>query len=132
MNSPRWDWLVMATVLAAAGVLLVIAALAECGPQSSADLAPAQVGQPSSATGQEILIDGTISAIDTSARTLTVRSPFLSKTVTVGPDAQIIAIDGETSGRLSDLKVGDSVEVTYHKQGEALVADEITRKESKR
>jgi len=118
------DWL--GAGLAAAALLLVTTAWASDDPNSGAN-APAQPGQSDTGSDQrEQRISGRITAIDTAAQTITVKGLLLSKVIKVGSDAQI-AIEGNTSAALSDLKVDDRVAVSYHAEGDTLTAQRITR-----
>src|ERR1051326_4248468 len=130
MSRMRWSSL-MVTSLAASALLVVAVARAENDPNSGASPPPAQSDQPgSSGEQQSMRISGTISAIDTAGQTMTVKGLLLSKTLKVGSDAQI-AVEGKTGATLSDLKVGDHVEVSYRKEGSTFVAERITRSASK-
>ncbi len=75
-------------------------------------------------------VSGTIAAIDVSARIVRVSGPFANKTFKVDSDTQIV-ISRMPEARLSDLKAGDQVDISYHEQDGALVATHITRIEAK-
>jgi len=114
--------------LAAAALLLVTTAWASTDPNSANT--PAQSGQSDASSDQrELQVAGRISAIDTSAQTITVKGTVLSKVIKVGSDAQI-SVEGNASAALSDLKVGDRVEVSYRTEGDTLTAQRITRTSS--
>jgi hypothetical protein len=111
---------------AAVALLLVATARADDNPNSGANT-PAQPGQSDTSSEQrEQRISGRITAVDTGAQTITVKGLLLSKVIKVGSDAQI-AIEGNTSATLSDLKVDDRVAVSYHAEGDTLTAQRITR-----
>jgi len=145
----RWNCVLGATSLVAAALMFTITARAvgdadggasppaQNPPPAQADqpAPPAQADQPTSQPGgsgeQRILqASGRITAIDTTAQTITVKSGLFSKTMKVGSDAQI-AVEGKTGAALGDLKVGDRVQVSYQKQGDALIAQRIALTESK-
>ena len=122
----------MGAGLAAAALLLVATARASSDPNApNADAnPPAQPGQSDTGSDQrEKRVSGRITAIDTAAQTITVKALVLSKVIKVGSDAQI-AIEGNASAALSDLKVGDRVEVSYRADGDTLNAQHITRTSS--
>src|SRR5258706_8938691 len=104
---------------AATVLLLVATAWAEDPPAQSS---------PSDTSGnpREQRLMGRITAIDTAAQTVTVKGTLMSKVIKVGSDAQI-AVEGNTSAALSDLKVGDRVEISYRVEGDTLTARSITR-----
>src|SRR6266404_5026969 len=107
--------------LGAAALLLVATAWADNDPNSGAST-PAPPGQSDTSNNQrEQQLTGRITAIDTSAQTVTVKGTLLSKVIKVGSDAQI-AVEGNASATLSDLKVGDRVEVGYRMEGDTLTA----------
>lgn len=113
--------------LAAAALLLVTTAWAGNDPSSAST--PAQSGSEASSDQRDLQVAGRISAIDTSAQTITVKGTVLSKVIKVGSDAQI-ATESNASAALSDLKVGDRVEVSYRLEGDTLTAQHITRMSS--
>ena len=115
--------------LGAAALLLVATAWADNDPNSGAST-PAPPGQSDTSNNQrEQQLTGRITAIDTSAQTVTVKGTLLSKVIKVGSDAQI-AVEGNASAALSDLKVGDRVAVSYRAEGDTLTARRITRTSS--
>ena len=117
------------TGLAAVALLLVATAWAGSDLNSGGNTPP-QSGQidPSS-DRREQQVSGRITAIDTAAQTVTVKGTLLSKVIKVGSDAQI-AVEGNASATLSDLKVGDRNEVSYRVEGDTLTAQRITRTNS--
>lgn len=137
MKRMRWSCL-LTTGFAATALLFATAALAATDADSGAspqNPPPVQADQPGSQSGssgdQRVRqIGGRISAIDTAAQTVTVKGILLGKTIKVGSDAQI-AVEGKTAATLGDLNVGDRVEVSYHRQGDTLVAERITLTQSK-
>ncbi len=114
--------------LAAAALLLVATAWAEDPPAGGN---PPSQSSPSDASSnsREQRLTGRITAIDTAAQTVTVKGTLMSKVIKVGSDAQI-AVEGNTSAALSDLKVGDRVEISYRAEGDTLTARSITRTSS--
>jgi Cu/Ag efflux protein CusF len=115
--------------LGAAALLLVATAWAENDPNSGAST-PAQPGQSDTSNDQRVQrLTGRITAIDTAAQTVTVKGTLLSKVIKVGSDAQI-AIEGNTTAALSDLKVGDRIEASYRAEGDTLTALRISRTSS--
>jgi Cu/Ag efflux protein CusF len=70
--------------------------------------------------------EGTIGRIDVEAGFITVEHWPLSKTFKITPDCQIDTLTN-ANAVLAELKVGDSVGVTYAEVGKDLVASRITR-----
>jgi Domain of unknown function (DUF5666) len=121
----------MATGLAMTALVFAAVALAENDPNSGANQPPAQSDQPGNSGEQRAMrLTGTISALDATAGTMTVKGTLFGRTMKVGSSAQI-AIEGKTGATLGDLKVGDRIEVTYHKEGDTFLADRVTRLASK-
>ena len=117
--------------LGAAALLLVTTAWAENEPSAGAST-PSQPGQSqsdSSSNQREQRINGRVTVVDTAGQTITVKGTLMSKVIKVGSDAQI-AVEGKTSAALSDLKVGDRVEVSCRMEGDTLTAQSITRTSS--
>jgi hypothetical protein len=111
-------------------LVFVAVAWAENG-QNQGSVASSQPGQSDTDNEQNTQrISGTISAIDPAAQTMTVKGAFFSKTILVGSDAEV-AIEGKSPASLSDLSTGDRVDVTYHLSGKTLVAERVTRTQSK-
>src|SRR6266404_1434616 len=116
--------------LGAAALLLVATAWADNSDPNASPSTPAQPGQSDTTNDQrEQRLTGRITAIDTSAQTVTVKGTLMSKVIKVGSDAQI-AVEGNTAAALSDLKVGDRVQVSYRMEGDTLTARSITRTSS--
>jgi Cu/Ag efflux protein CusF len=69
---------------------------------------------------------GTVQKLDPSDRSLTVHGLVLNKTFQVADDA-VIATVANPVARFGDLKVGDSVVVTYEEQGAAEIAHRIAQ-----
>jgi len=128
MNAMMRSWLLVFG-LGVAMVLVSVTARATTDP--NADTNAAAQGSESSATNDQGLpqVSGTIKAIDLAAETITVKGLLLSKTVTVRAEAQI-GVEGKPNASLSDLNVGDRVLVIYHRSGQTLVADKVTRSEA--
>ena len=116
--------------LGAAALLLVATAWADKNDPNAGANTPPQPGQSDTGSNQrEQRLTGRITAIDTAAQTITVKGSLMSKVIKVGSDAQV-AVEGKTSAALSDLKVGDRVEVGYRMEGDTLTAQSITRTSS--
>jgi len=116
--------------LAVAALLLVATTWADNTDPNAGAGTPSQPGQSDPGSSQrEQRLTGRITAIDTAAQTVTVKGTLMSKVIKVGSDAQI-AIEGNTSAALSDLKVGDRVEISYRAEGDTLTARSITRTSS--
>jgi Cu/Ag efflux protein CusF len=129
MNAMARSWMLLVS-LGIAIALVSVTGRSETDPNADTT-PPAQSGKSSAASDQGLpQVSGTIKAIDLAAGTITVKSLFLSKTISVRPEAQI-GIEGKANASLSDLNVGDSVLVIYHRTGQALVADKVTRSETK-
>ncbi|HUJ72613.1 MAG TPA: DUF5666 domain-containing protein [Verrucomicrobiae bacterium] len=120
----------IASGLAAALLVFVAVAWAENSPnQGSA--ASTQPGQSDTDKDQGTQrISGTISSIDPASQTMIVKGALFSKTILVGSDAQI-TIEGKSEASLSDLSVGDRVDVAYHLSGKTYVAERVTRTQAK-
>jgi Cu/Ag efflux protein CusF len=128
MNTMARSWLVVVS-LGVALALVAVSARAATDPNSDAN-APAQSRESSAANDRGLpQVSGTIRAIDLTAGTITVKGLFLSKTISVGSEAQI-GVEGKPNASLSDLNVGDRVLVIYHRSGQMLVADKVTRSEA--
>jgi Cu/Ag efflux protein CusF len=78
-------------------------------------------------TGQMFIYSGTLRAVDLHTRTITVEGSAVavSQTFIVPTDAQIIVKD-KPKGSLSDLMVGDGVQVKYTDDDGAHVAHQIS------
>ncbi|HTS18593.1 MAG TPA: hypothetical protein VMP11_13550 [Verrucomicrobiae bacterium] len=130
MNTVMRTWLLVAG-LGAALVLGSVTLRAATDPNTDTN-APAQSSDPNASNDRGLPeVSGTIKAIDLSAGTITVKGLFLSKIITVRPEAQI-SVEGKANATLNDLQVGDRVMVTYHRNGQMLIADKITRSEASR
>jgi Cu/Ag efflux protein CusF len=69
---------------------------------------------------------GTVQQLDPGARSLTVHGLVLNKSFEVANDA-VIAIRANPAAKLTDLKVGDCVEVSYEDQGAVTIAHRIAQ-----
>ena len=128
MNIIARGWMLVVS-LGVTLALVSVPARASTDPSADAN-APAQSSESGAANDRGTpQVSGTIKSIDLSAGTITVKGLLLSKTITVRPEAQI-GIEGKPNAALSDLKVGDHVLVTYHRSGQMLLADKVTRSES--
>jgi hypothetical protein len=119
----------LGTGLATVVLLLVATAWASDDPNAGANAPPQSSQTDTSSDQRDQRVSGRITAIDTAAQTITVKALLLSKVIKVGSGAQI-SIEGNTSAALSDLKVGDRVEVSYRLEGDTLNAQSITRTSS--
>jgi hypothetical protein len=120
----------LAGSLATAALVFVAVAWAENSPNPAPGASP-QPGQSDTDNEQRTQqISGTISSIDPAAQTMTVKGALFSKTILVGSDAQV-TIEGKSPALLTDLSIGDRVDVTYHLNGKILVAERVTRTQSK-
>ena len=101
-----------------------------CAEQSSV-LKPTSTSATVTEKGEIVLanteFEGTIGRIDPEAGFITVEHWPLSKTFKVTADCQIDLLTN-ASAVLAELKVGDSVAVTYAEVGKDLVASRIARK----
>jgi Cu/Ag efflux protein CusF len=101
-----------------------------CAEQSSV-LKPTSTSATVTEKGEIVLanteFEGTIGRIDSEAGFITIEHWPLSKTFKVTPDCQIDLLTN-ASAVLAELKVGDSVAVTYAEVGKDLVASRIARK----
>ena len=85
------------------------------GDQSGKYMESDQSSQGSSASTASQHVTGTIRSIDTSAGTVIIKGALMSKTFKADASA------------LQGLNVGDRVDVTFSKQGDSLVASQISR-----
>jgi hypothetical protein len=128
---------VLMAVLAAGsltlGVGLALAATAESkAPEASKT--PAVSNAPATSTEQEAketavdrIVRGEVTAVETSAKTLTVKVMRGKEAETVGvevPDSAKIH-QGKATKTLADIKVGDRVWMKYDRMSDKLVADQI-------
>ena len=67
---------------------------------------------------------GTIDAIDTTAKTVTVKKAATSKTFKIADDAKFATMENKNA-TLADLKVGDLVNVRFTDEGDMPVAHRI-------
>jgi Cu/Ag efflux protein CusF len=110
-----------------AGVAVFTASCAE----HSSTLKPVSPGATVTGTGEiapaTTDFEGTISRIDVQNNRVTVQHWPLSKTFRVPPDCQIDVLTN-ANATLSELKIDDSVAVTYTEAGKDLVASHIARR----
>ena len=90
-----------------------------------AGIPPAQSNQGYASEQHGPLVMGRVSAIDTWDQTVTVTGFLLDKTFQIVSGTEIV-VGSKTVATLDDLKIGDRVQVRYHKNGKSLVADRIT------
>jgi hypothetical protein len=82
-------------------------------------------GQAPAPSGKLFIYSGILRSMDREARTITVDASAVSQKFVVPTDAQIIVKD-KPKGELSDLMVGDGVQVKYTEDDGAFVAHEIS------
>jgi len=100
-------------VVAMAGVLAISAAFSGFGQ----DPAP---------SGKIFIYSGTLRSIDRQARTIIVEASAVSQKFIVPTDAEIIVKSTNPRGELSDLMVGDRIQVKYTEDDGAPVAHQIS------
>ncbi len=73
------------------------------------------------------VVRGEVTAVETAAKTLTVKTMRRKQAATVGVDVPDMAkiTEGKAAKTLADVKVGDRVWMTYGRTSGKLVADEI-------
>ena len=76
------------------------------------------------APGKSAVLSGKIEAVDTAASTITIKHKKETKTFAVPSDCRFTGA-GNKKVTLADLKVGDSVRVTYTQEGDKMVARHI-------
>jgi len=114
----------VATGLAVVG-LMVIDRVGWAGElKMVAGTSPAQSASGYSADPDTPLIMGRVSAINTWGQTVTVTGFLLDKTFQIVSGTGI-AVGDKTVATLDDLRIGDRVQVRYHKNGKSLIADQI-------
>lgn len=69
-------------------------------------------------------MSGTITELDANGRRFTIKSLVMNKTFDVAGDATVAAT-GKPNAALSDLKVGDQVEVIYEQHEAGAVAHRV-------
>jgi hypothetical protein len=82
-------------------------------------------GQDPVPSGKLFIYSGTLRSMDRQARTIIVDASAVSQKFIVPTDAEIIVKD-KPKGELSDLMVGDGVQVKYTEDDGALVAHQIS------
>ncbi len=124
-----------------AAALLVAALVALAGPvRGQDDMSRTNSGTPSygspgsssssssdvNSNQREQRVRGTISVLDASGQSITVKGLLIPKTFKTSTETMIEGVAGKTKPMISDLAVGDKVEVRYHTQDNVLIADQIT------
>ena len=107
----------MAAALCAVAPLAVQGAPPPSEPSTPASQAPAK-------TEPQLETSGRIKAIDQQKQTVTIKGMVLEKTFDVPATASIV-VKGNENASLSDLKVGEKASVTYHSEGDKLIAQKI-------
>src|SRR5260221_9231959 len=82
-------------------------------------------GQDPAPSGKLFIYSGILRSMDRQARTITVEDSALSQKFVVPTDTEIIVKD-KPKGELSDLMVGDKVQIKYTEDEGALVAHQIS------
>ena len=90
-----------------------------------ASLVFAVFGQDPAPSGKMYIYSGILRSIDLQARTIAVEGASVSQRFVVPTDAEIIVKD-KPKGELSNLMVGDGVQVKYTEDNGALVAHQIS------
>jgi len=106
-------WAMLAIVILA--LALVIRVTADEPP-------PAPIPAP---TGQMFIYSGTLRSVDLKARTIIVDGSPVQQTFTVPTDAEII-VKSKPRGSLSDLMVGDGLQLKYTDDDGVHVAHQIS------
>jgi hypothetical protein len=101
---------------------IVILALALVIRVTADEPAPAPIPAP---TGQMFIYSGTLRSVDLQARTIIVDGSPVQQTFTVPTDAEII-VKSKPRGSLSDLMVGDGLQVKYTDDDGVHVAHQIS------
>jgi hypothetical protein len=81
-------------------------------------------GTGSSTDQNDKTFHGRITAVDQTAKALTVKGTLISHDFQLGTHPNVM-LNGNRSGQMGDLKVGDDVVVTFHKDNGNYVADSI-------
>jgi hypothetical protein len=101
---------------------IVILALALVIRVTADEPAPAPIPAP---TGQMFIYSGTLRSVDLQARTIIVDGSPVQQTFTVPTDAEII-VKSKPRGSLSDLMVGDGLQLKYTDDDGVHVAHQIS------
>ena len=91
----------------------------------AASVAIGTFGQSPAPSGGMYIYSGSLRSIDLQARTVTVEASEVSQKFIVLTDAEIIVKD-KPRGQLSDLMVGDGVQVKYTQDDGAFVAHQVS------
>ena len=91
----------------------------------AASVAFSALGQDPVPSGKVFIYSGILRSMDRQARTITVEASAVSQKFIVPTDAEIIVKD-KPKGELSDLMVGDGVQVKYTEDDGAFVAHQIS------
>lgn len=91
---------------------------------------PAQAGERKAEKRGQLSFEGTISAIDFKARTVTVKKKEGTMKFECAENCKFFVKHVKESAKLSNLKVGDKVEVFYTEEGGSLVAHRIAERGS--
>lgn len=91
----------------------------------AASVAFTTFGQDPAPSGKLFIYSGILRSMDRQARTITVEASAPSQKFIVPTDAEIIVKD-KPKGELSDLMVGDGIQVKYTEDDGAFVAHQIS------
>ena len=83
-------------------------------------------GQDPAPAAKIFIYSGILRSMDRQARTITVESSAVSQKFTVPTDAEIIVKSTNPKGELSDLMVGDGIQVKYTEDDGVFVAHHIS------
>ena len=91
-----------------------------------ASVAFSAFGQDPAPSGKIFIYSGVLRSMDRQARTITVEDSAVSQKFVVPTDAEIIVKNTNPKGELSDLMVGDRVQVKYTEDDGRFVAHQIS------
>ena len=91
----------------------------------AASVAFSTFGQDPVPSGKLFIYSGILRSMDRQARTITVEASAISQKFIVPTDAEII-VKEKPKGELSDLMVGDGIQIKYTEDDGALVAHQIS------
>ncbi len=84
-------------------------------------------GQEPAPSGNLFIYSGTLRSMDRQARTIIVEASAVSQKFVVPTDAAIVVKDKPQGGELTDLMIGDGIQVKYTQDDDgALVAHQIS------
>ncbi|HXI84305.1 MAG TPA: DUF5666 domain-containing protein [Verrucomicrobiae bacterium] len=92
----------------------------------AASVAVSGFGQDPAPSGKLFIYSGILRSMDRQARTITVEASAVSQKFVVPTDTEIIVKDNKPKADLSDLMVGDSIQVRYTEDDGTFVAHQIS------